>query len=84
VQLLISDHTVRCPACNSLLIPVREWDVRVALMRHEGHTDCALYWKHYRVDRITGYAEEIDHAQEPPEVQVPSHGIASQGTIGEE
>ena len=83
MQLLRENGNIYCPVCLTTLVLVKEWDHRVALMRHEGRTSCALYWKHYRVDRHSGYAEEHDYAQKPTEVRIQTKGIAPEGTLRE-
>lgn len=82
LQLIPLNGFVICPVCDSTLTLVKEYDKRVALVRHEVRTSCPFYWKHYRVDRLTGYAEEFEYAQESPEVSIPQAGSSSEGTIG--
>ncbi len=83
LQFMALNNYIVCPICDSTLTLVKEYDSRVALLRHEARTNCPFYWKQYRVDRITGHGEEFGNAQESTEVQVPSHGVASDGTLGQ-
>ena len=84
LQFMALNNYIVCPICDSTLTLVKEYDSRVALLRHEARTNCPFYWKQYRVDRITGYAEEgfTDAQKESAEVQVPSHGVAPDRTLG--
>jgi hypothetical protein len=74
-QMLIHLGLVRCPACDSQLTVEREQDRRVARMYHRTSSDCSFSEKSFRVDRLTGYSEEVNHAQEPAEVPLPSRRL---------
>lgn len=76
MQFIRWDDRIECPICDSPLTLVREWDKRLALMRHEGRTTCRYYWKQYRIDRLTGYGEETENATKPTEVRIQTHGVA--------
>lgn len=61
-HFIIQSGIVECPACGIGLVKKKEFDKRVAIMLHEGAEFCSLYRRLYRVDRISGYAEEIHEA----------------------
>lgn len=62
MQFIILNGTVECPACGLQLTKQREYDRRVAVMRHEATPICSLHDKSFRVDRLNGNAEEFYEA----------------------
>lgn len=82
MQFLAANGVLTCPVCDSTLTLIREYDSRLALVRHESRTTCPFYWKQYHADRLTGYSEDFN-AQKPTEVQVPSRGISPSGPLGQ-
>jgi hypothetical protein len=76
-QMMIHLGRVRCPACDIQLQVEQEQDRRVAIMRHGSFgtvisNQCPLSNKLFRVDRVSGYSEEVTHAQKPAEVPLSS------------
>lgn len=77
MQFLAMNGTVDCPACGSQLSLMREIDRRLAVMAHGVNAACPCNSKQYRVDRKTGYAEElVTNETKPTEIQVPSRRIS--------
>jgi len=62
MQLIAQAGIVECPACGLHLSKVREQDGRVAIMKHDGSRLCSLFNRQFRVDRLTGNAEEYHEA----------------------
>jgi phage FluMu protein Com len=57
------DVEVKCPLCEALLATLSKQDERVHVMLHP-ETKCRWSKVHFRVDRLTGYAEPWPKAQE--------------------
>ena len=62
MQFICCMGSVECPACGTYLRLMSEWDHRVAQMRHDGLATCNLYNKTFRVDRRSGYGEQLNEA----------------------
>jgi hypothetical protein len=74
-MLLIHLGRVRCPVCDIQLHVEREQDRRVAFMYHNSSSSCSFSDKLFRVDRVSGYSEEVIRAQEPAEIPLPSRRL---------
>ena len=74
MQFIILNGDTECPACGTVMTIVREQDKRVAVMLHSRFQQCSCSGKQYRIDRHTGYGEEVRIREtQPAEVQI-SHG----------
>lgn len=61
-QFIVSSGGVECPACGLQLTKQREYDRRVAIMKHESTPICSMHDRLFRVDRLNGNAEEYHEA----------------------
>ncbi len=72
-------RSIECPVCGRSLVVEREQDARVAFMHHDSAVQCPFVNKLYRVDRLTGFSEEVVR-EEPTKVQVPPRRFPRQGS----
>ncbi len=75
MQFLAYASSVECPVCGTNLTVIKEFDRRLASMKHEGKSTCRFYLHQFRVDRISGYAEEGNDREKSSEVPVSQAGI---------
>jgi hypothetical protein len=62
MHFIVQSGIVECPACGICLHKQREQDRRVHIMKHEGAEFCSLHNRIFRVDRLSGFGEELNEA----------------------